>query len=446
MFLIFMTALTGCGVDRAQVRLCEQVVRALEGEAATLEMARAVRHPEVADAIVLDYQVRDAAGEPVTRWIACRFAGALPATRPQDLIGVITDRQGALPPVRVAMLQVWLRLADDGRASPPGARSPGLRSPPHHPAHLIQHLIDAIPLGSIYVLMAAGFSLVCGVAGRSSLGGGGALATVAVCAATLGVSFLVVASADGAVMAVAMALLVLVAAGGIYRWTVPRAVSSSQRGALGSAFGRQLGVEWALVATLAAAVLTREALRLAETARDLWLEAAAGGSHAVIDSDGFLVVMNPAQLVALAIAIGVVGVLGVVMAESGFGGCYRACRDSGGISALPTVDANRLVIRALLIGGFSVCIAGAITTLYYGALSAAALGLIVFKGLVAAAIGGFGSLGGAVVGGVAIAVFEILWAVYLSHDGRNLAPLGLLAVLLLLRPCGLLARRRYRFR
>jgi branched-chain amino acid transport system permease protein len=59
--------------------------------------------------------------------------------------------------------------------------------------------------------------------------------------------------------------------------------------------------------------------------------------------------------------------------------------------------------------------------------------LIGLKALTAAVIGGLGSIGGAVAGGVAIAVFETLGAAYLPGEYRDLAIFGLLVAFLLLR-------------
>jgi hypothetical protein len=112
--LILMAIVAGCGANRAQVHLCERVVRVMEDESASVDVLQAHRHPRFNDAIILDYQVTAPSGAVDTRWISCRFVNGALAPDPRALIGVTTSREGTLSPVRTALLQIWLRLADRG--------------------------------------------------------------------------------------------------------------------------------------------------------------------------------------------------------------------------------------------------------------------------------------------------------------------------------------------
>ena len=56
------------------------------------------------------------------------------------------------------------------------------------------------------------------------------------------------------------------------------------------------------------------------------------------------------------------------------------------------------------------------------------------KALIAAILGGIGSVPGAFVGGFAIGEFEALWSGFLPGDYRDIATYSLLAILLVLRP------------
>lgn len=65
------------------------------------------------------------------------------------------------------------------------------------------------------------------------------------------------------------------------------------------------------------------------------------------------------------------------------------------------------------------------------------IGHLILKGLVAAVIGGFSSLGGAVVGGLLLGLLETYAGALFGATFKNLVPFGVLILLLLLRPQGL---------
>jgi branched-chain amino acid transport system permease protein len=62
------------------------------------------------------------------------------------------------------------------------------------------------------------------------------------------------------------------------------------------------------------------------------------------------------------------------------------------------------------------------------------------KGFIAAIVGGFTSLPGAVIGGFVLALTENLIGVYISSAFKDVIVFGLLVLMLLVRPAGLLGR------
>ena len=70
------------------------------------------------------------------------------------------------------------------------------------------------------------------------------------------------------------------------------------------------------------------------------------------------------------------------------------------------------------------------------------LGALTTKAYVAAVFGGLGSLSGAVVGSVLLGIMETMISGYLSSSIRDIMVFGLLIVILLARPSGLMGVRR----
>jgi branched-chain amino acid transport system permease protein len=65
------------------------------------------------------------------------------------------------------------------------------------------------------------------------------------------------------------------------------------------------------------------------------------------------------------------------------------------------------------------------------------IGQLIIKALVAAVIGGFTSLGGAVAGGLLLGVLETFCGAFFGATLKNIVPFGILILLLLLKPQGL---------
>jgi branched-subunit amino acid ABC-type transport system permease component len=78
-----------------------------------------------------------------------------------------------------------------------------------------------------------------------------------------------------------------------------------------------------------------------------------------------------------------------------------------------------------------------ILAVYYGNVSSSMGTMLGLKALVAAVIGGIGSVPGAFVGGLAVGLIEAAWSAYFSIEQRDLVVYSLLIVMFVLRPGGL---------
>jgi branched-chain amino acid transport system permease protein len=145
--------------------------------------------------------------------------------------------------------------------------------------------------------------------------------------------------------------------------------------------------------------------------------------------------LNPAYLVFIVSTAAVVAALFAFFAYSKFGKAMRA-------TALDSVAASLMGIHT----GSVFSAAWALSTMigaFVGLLLAPVIGInpeighLILKGLVAAVIGGFSSLGGAVAGGLLLGLLETYAGAFFGATFKNLAPFAVLILLLLLRPQGL---------
>jgi branched-chain amino acid transport system permease protein len=143
------------------------------------------------------------------------------------------------------------------------------------------------------------------------------------------------------------------------------------------------------------------------------------------------------MIVAVAALAAAGGVLWL-LARSRFGRAWRAFADDPGAAALMGVDASRLLAATFVLAGALAGLAGWIVAAYYGSISHSMGTMLGLKALVAAVVGGIGSVPGAFLGGVLVALLEAAWSAYFDIAARDIVVFSLLVVVFVLRPGGLL--------
>ena len=110
------------------------------------------------------------------------------------------------------------------------------------------------------------------------------------------------------------------------------------------------------------------------------------------------------------------------------------------MAALLGVNIDRTISITFVIGASLAAVAGLMVTLYYGIIDFY-LGFVAgIKAFTAAVLGGIGSLPGAMLGGILIGLIEAFWSAYFSVEYKDVAAFGVLVLVLIFRPSGLLGR------
>jgi branched-subunit amino acid ABC-type transport system permease component len=126
-----------------------------------------------------------------------------------------------------------------------------------------------------------------------------------------------------------------------------------------------------------------------------------------------------------------------VMRRTAFGRNWRAIADDPLAASLFGVDGRRVFAATFALAAALAGVAGFVMTAYYGGVGYGAGLVLGLKALVAAVLGGIGSVGGALLGGLAIGLAEALWSATMPIESRDIAVFVLLSVVLALRPGGL---------
>jgi branched-chain amino acid transport system permease protein len=150
--------------------------------------------------------------------------------------------------------------------------------------------------------------------------------------------------------------------------------------------------------------------------------------------------LDKVKVYAAAVAAAVCGGLFLFFRRTRLGKAIRACADNLTGAAVVGLDVRRLYALTFGIGAACVGAAGCLLLLLEGVtpMMAPELTLLAF---VIVIVGGLGSLGGALLGGVLIGVSEALAGFLFMPSLKSLFSFGLLVLVLLVRPEGLLGRR-----
>lgn len=153
--------------------------------------------------------------------------------------------------------------------------------------------------------------------------------------------------------------------------------------------------------------------------------------------DFFGAVVSLRDLLNLVISLGIVVLLTLFLNRTRTGRCMQATAQNPGVAEILGVDVKRMVLYAFLINAALAALASfLITPIYLAKFSnGETLGLIAF---IAAIVGGFNQIRGALVGGLLIGVLDNLTATYVTAQYRAALPLVLLIAIILVRPQGLM--------
>ena len=157
----------------------------------------------------------------------------------------------------------------------------------------------------------------------------------------------------------------------------------------------------------------------------------------------FGAVVSTQSLAVLAVAITTVVALHLLLHKTRLGRSMQATAQNPTLAKILGIPVERMVLYTFLLNAVLVAIASILITPIYLAkfTNGEVLGMAAF---LAAIIGGFNQVRGAILGGLILGVLDNLSAVYLSSQYRGAFPLLILIAVILWRPHGLLGRAEER--
>jgi branched-chain amino acid transport system permease protein len=291
----------------------------------------------------------------------------------------------------------------------------------------LQLALNGAYLAGFYVTLALAFALLQGVTNRVFLSFG----DISMFGAFAAVYAVLLALLEGydELPALLIALpLSIAAAAALGRFIAAQAVLPLASG----------GGQAIMIASIGVSIALQEVMRLQSDARDQWLPPMMTEQRLVIPAGDFSVHTGPMQLLGLAAALLAVSCVVATLRFTSAGRFWRALQEDAGLATLCGLDAPRVVSNTVVASSALAAIAGWNIAVSYGGVSFF-MGIVLgFKAMFASVIGGFGTVSGAIAGGLVLAAAETLWSAMFPLDYRDVAVFGLLIAILYLKPEGLL--------
>lgn len=124
------------------------------------------------------------------------------------------------------------------------------------------------------------------------------------------------------------------------------------------------------------------------------------------------------------------------------GSAMRAVSEDKGAAELMGINVNRTISITFAIGSALAAVAGILYICQYQSLKPTLGALPGIKAFVAAVLGGIGSIPGAMLGGIVLGIIESLSKAYISTELSDAIVFGVLVLVLLVKPSGLLGKRK----
>ena len=153
------------------------------------------------------------------------------------------------------------------------------------------------------------------------------------------------------------------------------------------------------------------------------------------------VVIPRADVLAAVLSVIMLALLWCFLYKTKVGLGIRASAFDSNTAGLMGINVNRVAAVIFLLSGATAGLAGCFYGMKYSVYPN--MGVVATKGFVSATVGGLGSLPGAVISGLLLGFLETVISAYVSTTYRDLVAYGLLVVVLIVKPNGLLGQGAY---
>ena len=285
----------------------------------------------------------------------------------------------------------------------------------------LSNVINGLSLGSIYAIIALGYTMVYGIAKMLNFAHGDVIMVGAyIC------FFAIVRFDINPIIGILLAMVICTVLG----MTIERFAYKPLRQAPSLAV---------LITAIGMSYFLQNMAQLLWTP-NIKVFPSVFGNEAIKLFDGELAISYIA-LITMGACVVIMLVLTLFTGNSKLGKAMRACSEDKGAAQLMGINVNTTISMTFAIGSALAAIAGFLLCSAYGNLTPTTGSMPGIKAFTAAVFGGIGSIPGAFVGGLLLGVIEILAAAYISTELSDAVVFMVLVIVLLVKPTGLLGKK-----
>lgn len=284
----------------------------------------------------------------------------------------------------------------------------------------LSNVINGISLGSIYAIIALGYTMVYGIAKMLNFAHGDVIMVGAyVC------FFMTSRYNMPAIVGILLSMFVCTVLGMV----IERLAYKPLRQATSLAV---------LITAIGMSYFLQNAAQLLWTSNPKVFKSVVGDGGIQL-AEGLYV--SYVTLVTIAVCIIIMIALTVFTGKSKMGKAMRACSEDKGAAQLMGINVNTTISITFAIGSALAAIAGVLLCSAYPNLVPTTGSMPGIKAFTAAVFGGIGSIPGALIGGVLLGIIEIFAKAYISTEISDAIVFAVLIVVLLVKPTGLLGKK-----
>jgi branched-chain amino acid transport system permease protein len=288
-------------------------------------------------------------------------------------------------------------------------------------------MINGLTLGSVYALIALGYTMVYGILEFINFAHG----EVYMLGAYFGIILLGFFTAIGLTafslpLALGLALLLAVVFCSSYGFTIEKLAYKPLRNA------PRLSP---LISAIGVSIFLQNYVMLTQGATDKVFPSIGGAGFAFFSSR---ITYLQASIIVVSAVIMVLLHLFVMKTKTGK--AMRAVAQDKTMASLVGINVNTVISVTFIIGSGLAAVAGVMVAMYYGLVNYFIGYTAGIKAFTAAVLGGIGNIPGAMLGGIVLGLVESLGASYISSEYKDAYAFVILIVILLLRPEGLLGK------
>jgi branched-chain amino acid transport system permease protein len=297
--------------------------------------------------------------------------------------------------------------------------------------YFVQQVINGLTLGSIYGLIAIGYTMVFGIIGMVNFAHG----DVFMVSTFIALIFFLILTQILGLGSLLMALMIVLLAGmfmtSLWSWTIERLAYRPLRGSFRLA---------PLISAIGMSIFLMNLVQVLQGPRNKPLPPMLNEViHLDVGGSGSVTVSYK-QLLIMVMTVVLLSAFWYVVQKTPLGRAQRACEQDRRMASLLGIDVDRTISITFIMGAALAAVAGVMYMVYYGVVNFADGFVPGIKAFTAAVLGGIGSLPGAVLGGLLIGLIEVLWSAYFSIDYKDVAAFSILAITLIFLPSGILGR------